>query len=134
MFNVIFVAVLGIGVLCAAQSDPQDFSQLLQGLSNNPELQGCYSSISGCAQTLTTELQSGNVCSSMRRYIGCAANACGLSSDMENAMLQLLGASLKDEGITCDFGNGGPSIKKSSLDILLLATMTTVGMMFYFRG
>ncbi|GFO42363.1 hypothetical protein PoB_006886800 [Plakobranchus ocellatus] len=123
----------------AAQSGGTDIDQLVQNLENNPAFQECPGSFSDCVRTLQRELQGGNgMCPSMRRYIVCAADACELSSDVENAMLDLMGASLKTAGIECDFGksgdgNGQASIKQSSLDFILMALMVTLGM-FTFRG
>ncbi|GFO08305.1 hypothetical protein PoB_003481000 [Plakobranchus ocellatus] len=194
MFTVkFFTAILGIGVLCTAQSNVPDLSQMFQGLANNnPELAQCYEPLLGCAQTLQTEVQSGydNMCSSLRKYISCTAKACNLNSDVEDAMLQLLAASLRSSNIYCDFGsaqngqdrndrdgtvqdgngqdgngqdrndqdrngqdgnvqdgygqdrygpngydqdrNGQPSVKKSSIDFILMGLMITFGL-FIFR-
>ncbi|GFO08166.1 hypothetical protein PoB_003467100 [Plakobranchus ocellatus] len=102
MFTVKFlVAILGVGVLCSAQSG-LDLIQFSQGLINNPQLRGCFSSITSCAPILTNQINGGNnFCSNLRTYTECVANDCLKDSDFVDTLLEFVISNLRDQGIDC---------------------------------
>ncbi|GFO30249.1 hypothetical protein PoB_005675400 [Plakobranchus ocellatus] len=109
--------------LCHMQSNGQylqAFSDALQSLQNNPDVQACMPFDAVCDQNFQSQVQNIqsplDACPALRDYLNCFANSCNLDPEVKKLVFSTIEGALRSDGVECVISNGQDSSKFHLID------------------